>query len=103
MSAIPVASHRFRALFEADTSRVFRISFRGGDVFRLRSFSVVDPSTYSISDQWTAEVVEPISGKHPDFRRLFHSGSGLDFVEAGIVEIFDESSGEMVYKGEHVV
>ncbi|HLX96547.1 MAG TPA: hypothetical protein VKU37_12455 [Verrucomicrobiae bacterium] len=96
MSAIPVASHRFRALFGTDASRIFRVSFRGGDVFRLRSLSAVDPSIYSISDQWTAEVVERISGQ-----RLLHSGSGLDFVESDIVEIYDESSEKIVYKGEH--
>jgi len=97
MSVIPSSSHRFRELFEADDSRIYRITLRGEDVFRLRSFSVVDPSIYSISDQWTAVVVEPISGKHPKFQQLFHSGSGVDFVESEITEIFDETSGEKVY------
>jgi hypothetical protein len=92
MSAIPATSHQFRAMFETDALRIFRISFRGGDVFRLRSFSVVDPSIYSIPDQWTAVVVEPISST-----RLFHSGSGLDFVESHIVEIFDETLDRSVY------
>jgi hypothetical protein len=97
MSAIPVALHRFRALFEADSSRIFRITFRDEDVLRLHGFQIVDPSIYSISDQWTAIVVEPISGKHPKFRELFHSGSGVDFVESEITEIFDEVLGEKVY------
>ncbi len=92
MSAIPVASHRFRELLGADASRVFRISFRDGNVFRLRSFSVVDPSIYSIPDQWTAEVIERISGG-----RVFHSGSGIDFVESDVIEIFDETLGAKVY------
>ena len=100
MSAIPVTSHRFRAMFEADASHIFRIALCDGDIFRLRSFSVVDPSIYSISDQWTAVVVEPISGRHPDFHKLFHSGSGIDFVESDIVEIFDETAGEAVYVAE---
>jgi hypothetical protein len=63
--------HRFQALFETDNTRVFRITFRHEDIFRLCCFSVVDPSIYGIPDQWTAHVVEPISGKHPDFCRLF--------------------------------
>jgi hypothetical protein len=97
MGTIPVASHRFRDLLEADASRTVRISFRDGDVFRFCSCSVVDPSIYSVPDQWTAVVVEPIAGRHPDFRRLFHSGSGMDFIESDIVEIFDETAGEIVY------
>jgi hypothetical protein len=96
MSVIP-SSHRFRELFEADDSRIYRITLRGEDVFRLCHFRIVDPSIYSVSDQWTADVVEPISGKHPKFQQLFHSGSGVDFVESEITEIFDETSGEKVY------
>jgi hypothetical protein len=92
MKTVPVASHQFRGLFEGDASRVFRISFRGGDIFRLRDLSVVDPSIYSISDQWTAEIVDVISGG-----RVFRPGSGLDFVESDILEIFDETAGQSVY------
>ena len=97
MSVIPTATHRFRALFEADDSRVFRITFCDGDIFRLRLFSVVDPSIYGDADKWTAEVVEPVRGRHPKFEKLFHSGSGVDFVESDITEIFDETLQKVVY------
>jgi hypothetical protein len=97
MSVIPSSSHRFRELFEADATRIFRITLRGEDVFRLRRFCIVDPSIDYLPDEWNADVVEPISGKHPKFQQLFHSGSGVDFVESEITEIFDETSGEKVY------
>ena len=99
MSAIPSASHRFREFFGADASRILRVTFRDGDILRFHSFCIVDPSIYSISDQWTATVVEQVAGSH----RHFHPGAGVESVETDIIEIFDESSGKIVYKGEHVV
>ncbi len=92
---IPSASHRFGKFFSADESRVFRITFRDGMILRLVSFSVVDPSIYAISDQWTAVVVESVAG------RFFCPGGGLDFVESDIIEIVDESSAEIVYPDDH--
>ena len=94
----PLASHRFSELFKADDSRIFRITLRGEDILRLQSFVIVDPSIYGISDQWSAVVVEPVSGSHPDFHRLFHPGSGIDFVESDITEIVDEQAGTIIYQ-----
>ena len=91
------ACHQFAELFEADDSRIFRITL-GEDVFRLRNFCIVDPSIYGIADQWSASVVEPVSGRHPDFHRLFHAGSGVDFVESDITEIVDEQLASVVYR-----
>jgi hypothetical protein len=65
--------------------------------YRFSSFRILDPSIYSISDQWNGTVVEQVAGRHPDFRQRFHSGAMIDFVESDIVEIFDETSGEKVY------
>lgn len=97
MSAIPVTFHRFRELLEADATRIFRILFRDGGALRLRSFSVVDPSIYPVADQWTAVVVEHISGRHPDCRRLHRSGSGIDFLESDVAKIFSDITGERFY------
>lgn len=98
MTMTPSASRRFSEVFEADDSRIFRITFRGEDILRLQSFVIVDPSIYGISNQWSAAVVEPISGSHPDFQRLFHPGSGIDFVESDITEIVDEQAGAIIYQ-----
>jgi hypothetical protein len=97
MSAIPVSSHRFRELFETEVSHILRITFRDGDIFRFSSFRIVDPSIYSISDQWNGTVAEQVAGRPPDFRLRFPSGSMIDFVESDIVEIFDESLERRVY------
>jgi hypothetical protein len=60
-------------------------------ILRLASFSIVAPSIYSISDQWTATVVESVAW------RSFRPGVGLDFVESDVMEIVDESSAQVVY------
>jgi hypothetical protein len=58
---------------------------------------MVDPSIYSISDQWNGTVAEQIAGRPPDFRLRYPSGSMIDFVESDIVEIFDEISAKRIY------
>jgi hypothetical protein len=88
MSVIPSASHRFREVFGEDASRVFRITYRDGDILRMHSFYIVDPSIYSISDQWTATLVEQV---HTKSHRRHRPGTGIDFVESDIVEIYDET------------
>jgi hypothetical protein len=98
MTTIPEATHRFEPLFTEDDNRVFRITLRRGGVFRLNCFTVLDPSIYGIPDQWCANVVEPIEGKHPKFHKLFHAGSGVDFVESDITEIVDDATGEVIYR-----
>ena len=90
MSVTPASSHRFRELFEKQGSNSLRITFRDGDVFRFHSFRMVDPSVYSISDQWNGTVAEQIAGRPPDFRLRYPPGSMIDFVESDIAEIFDE-------------
>ena len=94
-TALP--SHRFAQYFLRDGDPVLRVMFAAGDVYRLRSFSTVDPSVGGIPDQWVATVVEPIAGTHPDFRRLFRPGSGIQFVESDITQITDDSSGRMLF------
>ena len=91
----PLAAHRFGTLFSGDS--VLRITFADGDIFRLRDFSTVHPTIYGDADKWTATVVEPVSGRHPKFEKLYRSGSGVDFVEKDIAEIFDETLQKIVY------
>jgi hypothetical protein len=98
MTALTEPTHRFETLFESGDDRVFRITFRDGDIFRLRGFSIVEPSIYGIPDQWNATIVEPISGGHPKFKELFHSESGVDFVESDILEIVDDVTGAVLYR-----
>lgn len=92
------AIHRFRLLFEADAQRVFRITFQNGDALLLRHFVFIDPSVNEMPDEWSAEIVKAISGAHPDFHKLFHSGSPLDFVESEIAGITDESNDALIYR-----
>ena len=94
MINIPIATHRFREVFGEDASRGFRITFKDGEVLRMVAFHVVDPSIYSISDQWTATLVEPV---HSASHRHFRVGTGLGFVESDIGENFDESMERKVH------
>ncbi len=94
----PLPAHRSGPLFAADDARVFLLTFRDGDVFRLRAFSIVDPSIYGIADRWTATIVEPVSGARSDFKRLFVASSGIDFEEADIVKIVADDSGEVLFR-----
>jgi hypothetical protein len=43
-------------------------------------------------------VAEPVAGKHPDFARLFHPDSGVQFVESDITEIVDDRSGAILFR-----
>jgi hypothetical protein len=95
-----LAAHRFTSLFQTDG--VLRITFRHGDIFRLQHFSIVNPTIYGHADQWTATVVEAVRGDHPDFARLYRPGSGLDFHESDISEIFDESSSTPLFQATQV-
>jgi hypothetical protein len=94
----PLPAHRFSALFQATDDPILRVSFAHGDVFRLRDFATVDPSEEGFADQWVATVVEPVAGRHPDFARLFHPGSGVQFIEADITEIIDDRSGTVLFR-----
>ena len=94
------ATHRFGSLFATD--HVLRSTFRHGDVFRLQGFDVVDPTIYGDTDRWTGWVVEAVHGSHPDFARLYRPGSGLDFHEPDITEIFDESSSTSLFQATQV-
>ncbi len=97
MRVTPPSSHRFCGLFDTEGSHLLRIAFRDGDIFRFRSFKIVDPSIYSIPDQWNGTVAEQIAGRPPDFRLRYAPGSMIDFVESDIAEIFDEILQRSVY------
>ncbi|MFN7813286.1 MAG: hypothetical protein ACK5SI_11570 [Planctomycetia bacterium] len=91
----PLAAHRFSTAFS--TEGVLRITFTDGDVFRLQGFQTVHPTIYGDADRWNASIVQPVRGKHLDFARLFRPGSGLDFNESDITEIFDEASSTVLF------
>ena len=100
MSNTPRVTHRFGSLFATD--HVLRLTFRRGDVFRLQGFDIVDPGIYGDADRWTGWVVEAVYGTHPDFARLYRPGSGLDFHESDVTEIFDESSSAPLFQATQV-
>ena len=97
MSAAPVSSHRFESLFGADDSRVLSLHFHDGDISHLRCFCIVDPSIYGDPDRWSAIIVEPVSGRHPDFKRRFAAGKGLDFVESDVTSVADILTGDVLF------
>jgi hypothetical protein len=96
----PLATHRFASLLATD--KVLRITFRDGDVFRLQYFSIINPTIYGYPDGWNATVVDAVHGHHPDFARLFRPGSGIDFYESDISEIFDECSSTPLFQATQV-
>src|SRR5437763_3823737 len=90
------APHQLSHILDHEDSRVMRVTFSDG-IFRLSDFEQVDPSIYGDTDRWCARVEEAVAGTHPDFKRLFPSGSLLDLHEGDISEVLDESSGEVCY------
>jgi hypothetical protein len=91
------ASHRYACLLDASEDRVFRVTFTNGDIFRLRQWSQIAPSTYGDPDGWCATVVEIVRASEPKKKRLFRPGSGVDILESDISEIFDEANGSIVH------
>jgi hypothetical protein len=95
--------HKLRHVFELSGARVLRVSFVDGTVFRLRGPYIVDHSIYGDSDKWCAEVVEPVSGSHPDFMRLHRPGNFLDFVESDIAAVRDDQSSQLLHERQEIV
>jgi hypothetical protein len=95
---VPRNRHRLRHLFELSGGRVLRVALSHGDIFKLKAFSIVDCSIYGDEDMWSATVVAPVSGSHPDFARLFHAGSGVDFVERDVAEVVDDETGVVLHR-----
>jgi hypothetical protein len=86
-----------KQILEASDDSVVRITFRDGDVFVLETDHEVDFETYQEDGRWLCYIVEAVSGKHPDFHRLFKPGSGLDIFEQDILEIRDEATDKLLY------
>jgi hypothetical protein len=80
----------------AELQRILRrgrpllISFVDGDQFRLRNFVAIHVSVYGQTNQWSAEIDEMIAGSDRR-KKLFRPGSGLDFLGADVVRIYDEA------------
>jgi hypothetical protein len=90
-------THRHLFLGEADAQKVFRITLRHGFVIRVRQSSAIDASVYGYTDGWCAHVVELLTAPRELDFKLFHPRSGIDFYECDIVEIFDESTQQVVF------
>ena len=94
------APHQLARFLVHEDRRILRVTIPAG-IFRLKEFEPVDPSIYGDTDRWCATIEEAVSGSHPDFHRLFRSGSMLDLHESDITEIIDERSGDIVYASSH--
>jgi hypothetical protein len=93
-------AHKLRHVLELSRERTLRVSLLDGQVFRLRGFSIVDHSVYGGPGTWCADVVEAVSGTHPDFKRLHRPGNFLDLAEAGIAIIQDDSTGQVLHESQ---
>ena len=91
----PLAAHQFGVLFSGDG--VLRITFTDGGIFRLKDFDTIHPTIYGDADGWTATVVEHVCRTHPKFKHLMRPGSGVDFIESDVVEIFDETCSKLLF------
>ena len=89
------SSHQLTDILDHEDSRVMRVTFANGNVFRLKEFEQVDPSIYGDTDRWCT-CREAVGGSHPDFKRLFLPGSLLDLHKSDIAEVLDEASGKSV-------
>jgi hypothetical protein len=84
------------SIFPSDRNLIVRISFKDGEVFRLRSCNAVDKTIYDKKGLWSGEIVEIL--KRPNSKLELRAGTGLDFSEQDIAEIFDESSQQVTFK-----
>jgi len=74
-----------------------RIHFTYGDSLVITAFDPIDRTIYNESGGWTGTVVQPLCGRHPQFHKLFHAGSGIDFLEIDVVEIRDNDTDRLLF------
>ena len=94
------APHKLSHILDQPDSRVLRIRFIDGCVFRLSELEPVDTSIYGDTDRWCGRVDEPVSGTHPKFKHLYPVGSCVDIHEHDIAEVIDESLDTVIYARE---
>jgi hypothetical protein len=86
---IPKPAHRFEPLFKKDSTQVFRITFRQGDIFQLYNFEGDDPSISGDDDAWSADVKAAIA---TNYWKDVGGNMKIGFRESDVLEIFDEQS-----------
>lgn len=79
-------------VLERNSNKSLRVIFQDSDVFVLKEFSKIDRSIYGRNGGWTCYIIEAISGRRPNFHKIFHSGIGLDFLEQDVASIEDVNS-----------
>jgi hypothetical protein len=89
--------HKHDFLLAASRDRVFRITFRNGEVFHLREFAQIDASIYGYPDGWSATIVAFEKPASEDRVKLFRPGSGIDLYESDINEIADVATGDILF------
>ncbi len=81
----------------SDDQCTYRVTFRDGDVFRLRQPQPSSHSSRGGSPQWLAEIVERAASGPDRSHFSFMPGDCLEIAESDIVEVVDEQTGHRVY------
>jgi len=89
-------SHKLDKIFPASRDAIVRVTFKDGDVFRLSSCYAVDETVYDKKGLWCGGIVEAVKIPAAKSKQL-RAGSGLDFLEEDIAEIYDETSQRVLF------
>ena len=83
------------SLFPSVRDTIVRVSFKDGDIFRLRACIAIDETIYAKKGLWSGEIVEVVNQSNEKFQ--FGINTGFDFSEEDIAEIFDEASHQIIF------
>ena len=93
-------SSAFSRLITGRTGHRFRIRFKDGEIYTLDDLCPISPEVYGVTGQWSGHVVAAeIAAEKQRFHR---SGSGVDFSENDVAEIFDVTAGEQLMPSDSV-
>ncbi|XHR30860.1 MAG: hypothetical protein ACFUZC_09900 [Chthoniobacteraceae bacterium] len=90
-------THKLESLLEPRASHCLRIKIHTSDVFVIRDIYALDKSIYGLDGGWSGTIVST-SGLSFCKKNLFKDGSGVDFYESDVSEIFDETTDELIYR-----
>jgi len=80
-------SSNLSRLIAERTGHRFRIRFTDGEIYTLEGLQPLSPELYGVAGQWSGYIV---ATEIPAEKERFHrSGSGIDFKENDVAEIFD--------------
>ena len=95
---MPDVLHQLKRVFGgAEDQRIYRVTFRDGDVFRLRQLQASSHSSETGSPQWLAETVQRAAAGALRSHFSFTPGDFLEFAEADILEVVDDQTGQTLY------